>query len=289
MKKPSFEHLESLLAFVRHGSIEVAAQKLNISQPALSMQLKKLEEIFEYPIFEFQGKRKKLTPFGISVYEEALEIISNYNSSFEQLYRKYSEPKKQRLRIGCRRELISKVVESIRFEGSISFFPMSSEQGVDNLIKNGIDLAVSRIKPESPDIVAKKFFTSGSSLVVHKKWIKSKPSYRIISDKQFLTMTPGLAYGDTAELFKSWTNHLGLNFDSLNIKFRIEDWISLLQLVELGEGYSIMPNTVRSNANDVEHIEIPHDLVPANPHYFLFHRGLRKFPAFKDLFKSNLD
>lgn len=161
---------------------------------------------------------------------------------------------------------------------------MSSEEAVNQLTNNKIDLAISRLLPQSSEIVAKKFFASGSHLVIHKKWLKGSSISKFAIDKQAVMKTPSLVYGENAELFRGWVNFMKLNFEDFIIKYRCEDWVSLLQLIESEEGFSIMPDTVRSNLPQIEYFQIPRNLVPPNPHYFLYHKGLLKFPAFKNIF-----
>lgn len=286
MKKPELALLESFVAVVREGTLVSAAAKLNMTQSALSMQLKRLETYFEFPIFEYQGKRKALTPHGSRVFEETKKLLLIYDSAFESLNRSFSKAEGQTLKIGCRRELIPMTAKRIQFSGVVVFFPMSSEEGVKSLLAHKIDLAVGRIRPDSHEILAKKFFTSGSSLVIHKKWLKGQTPKKFASNKTALLETPCLTYGTTAELFQEWTRFMNLNPSEFKIKFRCEDWVSLLQLIEMGEGYSIMPDTLRSSSSDVEHFQIEQNLVPANPHYFLCHKSLLRFPAFAGLFQN---
>ena len=286
MKKPPVELLESFTQFVESGSLLKAAEKLNMTQPALSMQLKRLEEFFEYPVFEFQGKKKALTPFGVALYEESRIISENVKFSFENLHRKFSSAALQTLRIGCRRELITKTSASINFAGAISFIPMSSNEAVEHLLANKIDLAISRHVPDSNEIIARKFFTSGSHVVVHRKWLHGTPISNFFIDRKKVIKVPSLVYGSEAELFREWVKFMKLDFENFKIKYACEDWVSLLQLVETGEGFSIMPDTVRSNLPQVEYFQIPRHLVPQNPHYYLYHKGLLKFPAFKKIFKE---
>ena len=279
-----------LFCFVEQKSLSNAASKLNVTQPALSMQLKRFEHSFEYPIFEFQGKSKKLTIFGEDVYLNMKDILKKYEESFLSIDRKFSSAINQTLKIGCRRELITMVAQNINFDGEINFLPMSSEESIKNLIENRIDLAVSRYKPNSGEIASKLFFSSHSHIVVHKNWISEnlKPSF--FTNSQKMKAIPALVYGANAELFREWTKFLKINFEEFRIKYRCEDWIALLQLIECEQGFSIMPDTVRSTSTDILHVPIEKNLVPSNPHYFLYHKNLVKFPSFKKIFdktKSN--
>lgn len=64
MAKPTLRQLEILEAVDRCGSFSRASAELHLTQPAVSMQIKQLEEILGLPLFEHQGKRILLTEAG---------------------------------------------------------------------------------------------------------------------------------------------------------------------------------------------------------------------------------
>ncbi|EJW14925.1 LysR family transcriptional regulator [Paenibacillus alvei] len=66
--------LESFAAVVELTSLNQAAKRLNISQPALSRQVAKLEEELGVELFIRNGKRLELTRVGQLTYEFALDI-----------------------------------------------------------------------------------------------------------------------------------------------------------------------------------------------------------------------
>ncbi|MCK6598148.1 MAG: LysR family transcriptional regulator, partial [Bdellovibrionaceae bacterium] len=170
MKYPNIDLIQSFICFVDEKSLSKAASKLNVTQPGLSMKLKRFEESFESPIFEFQGKNKKLTLFGESVYSRMKDLLQKYEQFFQDIDRKFSSSVNQCIKVGCRRELITMVAQTIKFDGEIDFYPMSSEDSIKYLIDNRIDLAISRYKPNSTEISAKLFFSSHSHIVIHKNW-----------------------------------------------------------------------------------------------------------------------
>ncbi len=47
-----------------------AAERLNITQPAVTQQIHALEEYYGVPLFEFTGKKFRLTQYGALIYEE---------------------------------------------------------------------------------------------------------------------------------------------------------------------------------------------------------------------------
>lgn len=57
-------HLRALIAVVRHESFSRAARELNLTQPAVSMQIRQLERTVGLPLLERVGKRAFPTPAG---------------------------------------------------------------------------------------------------------------------------------------------------------------------------------------------------------------------------------
>ncbi|MBQ9195619.1 MAG: LysR family transcriptional regulator, partial [Clostridia bacterium] len=56
--------LEQLDAFSRTGTLSKAAEELHITEPALSRNMKKLEEILGVPIFDRQSRKITLNETG---------------------------------------------------------------------------------------------------------------------------------------------------------------------------------------------------------------------------------
>ncbi len=75
MYKINFNHLYYFLVISREGSIVRASKKLHISQPALSHQLKILEEDLGQKLFDRLGKRLVINSNGEAVREYAHKIF----------------------------------------------------------------------------------------------------------------------------------------------------------------------------------------------------------------------
>jgi LysR family transcriptional regulator, transcriptional activator of nhaA len=60
----------------REGSVTAAAEKLHVSQPAISAQIRKLERALGHSLFQRSGRSLALTPEGRVVQEYAEEIFS---------------------------------------------------------------------------------------------------------------------------------------------------------------------------------------------------------------------
>lgn len=72
----TLNQLDYALAVANHGSFKYAAEKKKISQPALSMQVQKLEDEIGIRIFDRTGSPIKITADGKLFLERAQEIIA---------------------------------------------------------------------------------------------------------------------------------------------------------------------------------------------------------------------
>lgn len=71
----NIKHLEHLLALADTGSFSRAAEKLFITQSALSRSIQSLEEDLDGKVLDRIGKRNELTPLGLDVVARARHIV----------------------------------------------------------------------------------------------------------------------------------------------------------------------------------------------------------------------
>jgi DNA-binding transcriptional LysR family regulator len=79
MRHATFRQLEVFEAIARLGSFTRAARELFLTQPTVSMQIRKLTEAAGLPLFEQVGKRTHLTDAGREVYRYARLIAGELN------------------------------------------------------------------------------------------------------------------------------------------------------------------------------------------------------------------
>ncbi|VEU83265.1 LysR family transcriptional regulator [Acholeplasma hippikon] len=78
--------LKTLIAVVDYGSFTKAAEQLALTQPAVSQQIKSLEEEFNITIFDKRKKKLELTPEGVLLvrYAKRIELLTdNMINSFK--------------------------------------------------------------------------------------------------------------------------------------------------------------------------------------------------------------
>jgi LysR family transcriptional activator of nhaA len=97
MNRLNYHHLRYFHAIVREGTLTRAAERLNVSQSSLSIQLKKLEESLECALFDRKHKTLRLTEEGRMVLdyaetifrtgEEMLATLQNQNKRYRDVLR----------------------------------------------------------------------------------------------------------------------------------------------------------------------------------------------------------
>ena len=81
----TFRQLKVFEAVARHLSYTQAAQELHLTQPAVSMQIKQLEEQVGLPLFEQLGKKVFLTQAGEEMYHYSRNIAHELSEAEEVL------------------------------------------------------------------------------------------------------------------------------------------------------------------------------------------------------------
>lgn len=282
IKNPTFDLLRVLIAVAESKNFREAADKLQLSQPGVSVKLKELEQAQVFPLFNLEGKKKVLTHYGRSLYEIAKEGTISLDRKIEDLQRLYSSASHLTLRVAGRSEVLEQIAPQLNFEGQTQYYPCSSTAAVEKLLLHEVDLAISYEQPDSTEIQSKKLFTSHVEFRIHKKFLKKKAlSLDQIKNHEFLLKTPCVSYLDSGHLLSDWAKYNSLMFHQLNVRHVAEDWRTIQRLVEQGHGYGIVPFYVQNHSSEVAAFEIPVDAISAIHFYALFEKNLKKLEAFK--------
>ena len=74
---PTLRQLEYVVALADHGTFVEAARRCGVSQPALSKQVREVEELLGVDLFERARPAALLTPAGVEVVARAREVLSS--------------------------------------------------------------------------------------------------------------------------------------------------------------------------------------------------------------------
>ena len=99
VRHATLRQLQLLEAIVRLGSFTRAAEELFLTQPTVSMQIKKLADAVGAPLFQHIGRRVEPTDAGREVYAASRDIL-NALSNLEITLADLKGLKRGRLRLG---------------------------------------------------------------------------------------------------------------------------------------------------------------------------------------------
>lgn len=148
------KHLSLFTKVIRTGNITQVAKDLHVSQPAISMQLKRLEQEVGVPLFTIVGRNISVTDAGLAFLEYAELILSLE----EQIYRTMEE-----FRLGNRGRIVvgaSSVVGTYLLPKLMLSFTqahsditvdleMKADDEIEKLVRMGsIDIGITLKAPE---------------------------------------------------------------------------------------------------------------------------------------------
>ena len=140
-------HLRYFVAVAAHGSFNRAAEILHLTQPALSRQVKDLEEELGVPLLVRGQNMVKLTESGDLFYEEAREVIAR---AHEAVQRVRGQARNETLRVGYAPSIIAGVMSAVleKFQSAtprvrIELTDLSSRE-INELASEGrLDMVIS--------------------------------------------------------------------------------------------------------------------------------------------------
>ncbi len=86
MRHLDLELLRGLIAVVEYGTFAAAAGQLHKTQSAITQQMQRLEEQVGLPLFEKQGRNKKLTRHGETLLEYSKHMLAIHDEAMRTLH-----------------------------------------------------------------------------------------------------------------------------------------------------------------------------------------------------------
>lgn len=151
MSRLNYHHLQYFWHVAKIGNLTKAAEKLHISQSALSAQIKQLEESMECRLFLREGRKLVLTDMG-NVTLSYAESIFNTGNELENLLRKGLESENKIVRIGVlstmSRNFIESFVEPVLNHSNFKLEIYANGQStlLNALNNHQLDLALTNIE-----------------------------------------------------------------------------------------------------------------------------------------------
>lgn len=124
MKQLSMDTLRTFVTIISQGGFAKAGERLGRSQPAISLQIKKLEQQLEQRLFTKVGQRYEPTVMGQWLFDKAQQILALNDDVFHYVAQ---DPLRGKLRLGIPSEFASILLPSIIGEFSAQYPDVSLE------------------------------------------------------------------------------------------------------------------------------------------------------------------
>nr|WP_314088802.1 LysR substrate-binding domain-containing protein [uncultured Shinella sp.] len=208
MTNLTLKQLRYFEALARHGRFRLAADACAISQPALSMQIKELEEELGNPLFERNARDVTLTAFGETFAHRVRDILQAVDELGE-LARAARNPFLARLRIGIiptvAPYLLPVIINDLNraYDGiQIDVRETQTARLIQELTQGDLDIAIVALPVSEPSLTEMKLFDEDFVLVRRREDEgKPVPERDALREMRLLLLEEGHCFRDQALSF----------------------------------------------------------------------------------------
>lgn len=260
--------MQILVEFARSKNMIEAANKLGLSQGSVSMRLKHLEERIGQTLFEMDGKKKVLTPFGAEMARIATEAYQRLQIELMEASDRLANPDRLAIRIGCRKEIFDRLVTRFKVENPLIFQDMNHLQVVAALHSRSIDLGITHQVPDSAELIARKLFSNHTVIGAHKKWGHH------FDDPEWLKNTPALIYKlKDPPFIETYLAKYGLMLNHVRVAGVCESWPALRSMLEEGKGFCLMPSEFQGKGGDCRFVDVDRNILPEQNFHLIYRKS----------------
>ena len=244
----NFIQLEYFRKVVESGSVTQASKDLFITQPAVSKQIRLLEEELGCELFIRRANRLVLTREGDFLYEHAKNIVTRINDLPSEMS-SFLHRVSGKLTIGCgphtsRTIMPDLIAELLRKYPAIQpvMFEKDWSESTEDLLTGKLDIVVGVTTHRSEKIIFTRLFKSRMVLIYSRKSPLAKEKE---ITPQLLEKQPCITYTDES-ILKSYLRTLPcLARSPLFLQTRYSE--TIITYVQKNMGYGIIPEYVLDN------------------------------------------
>ena len=170
------DQLRSLVAVVESKSFSAAARRLNLSQPAVSIQIRELEKRFGVSLVERLGKQIHATPPGRDLIDAARFVLQACEDA-EAVMRRYREGWMGRVRIGTTNSALTHLLPPVLRKLSTDYpgielhvTNLPTPESADGIRQSRIDIAIVTLPVDKSQLKITPLLTERMVAVIPSGW-----------------------------------------------------------------------------------------------------------------------
>lgn len=291
MKHATLRQMKVFEAVARLLSFSRAAEELHLTQPAVSTQVRKLEEHAGNALFEQFGKKIYLTPAGTELLQISRAIIQQFEAA-EHAMMQFKGVSGGKLNVG----VISAgdyffprlLVEfASRHQGvTLNFTVHNRAELLTHIAENLTDLAIMVRPPTDLDTVNQPF-------APHPYVIVAAPGHPLAGEKRIpmtrLMREPFVVREKASDTWHSMEEGFGGDLSGINIAMEIRSTETIKQAVIAGMGVSFLSaHTVSQELRGGSLCVLDVEGLPLMLNWYVVHRRSKRLPPVAQAFKEFL-
>jgi len=290
------KHLRAFIETARTGSVSAAANRLFLSQPSISQQIRALEDELNRTLFERHGPRMRLTPAGKALLDMARPLVDRLDALPDNFARRYGSLEGGEIRVAAGESTIMHLLPSLlmRFRHKhpgifVHLHNVTGADGLGMIRADQVDFAVGSMLEVPEDIDYRPIYHFDPVLIMHSDHPlarKRQPSLADISPHGLILPPQRLS---TYQLVDMVFQKHGLPF---RVTLEVGGWEVIKKYVGLGMGISIVTSICITKA-DRNHLTVRDmsDYFPQRSYGVVMRRGTYLSPQaerFIDLMSPEL-
>ena len=259
-------HFRYFLALAESLHFRKAAEKLYISQPALTRQIQQMEKLMGLQLFTRNNKQVALTPAGHFLRQELQTILQQINRVHEQA-QQIAEGVAGSIQIGYVGSAMQNIFPQLlpEFKRQLpgiqfSFQELDNKKQVDSLLSRELDLGFVRLQQVPASLKLRPVWQEHFALVVPKDFPLDQRSFKNFTQLQ---STPFILFEESYSP-SYYTTVMSIFADagfSPLVSHKTVHANTIFRLVEHGFGLSIVPSSLQKGYDlNVRFIEL--DQIP---------------------------
>ncbi|MNI22012.1 HTH-type transcriptional regulator CysL [compost metagenome] len=251
----SLRALRTLLAIAQHGSFVQAAQSVHLTQSAVSLHIKSLEEEFNTSLFDRSRRLPVLTDAGHVAVERAREIIALYDSIASEIGG--DNELRGRLKLGviptALTSILPRALATLGVEHPHVRITVASGMSAElatRLEAGDIDVAITTepVKPHPYGLVSTTLYEEGF-------WIIAPSALAGLPTRQLLEQQPFIRFDRRAWAGRTIERELRRMRLRVQTTMELDSQEAIIQMVTQGLGVAVVPLSSR-NLEQLRHLEI---------------------------------
>ncbi len=255
-------HFRYFLAVAEDLHFRKAAERLFISQPGLSRQIKQMEDDLNIQLFVRHNRKVELTPAGLYLKNELTRNLKKLDNILD--YAKLLQEGKQgRLDFGyvgsAMQDIIPNLLIQFKKEHPNTQFglkEMDNQKQIDSLLSHDIDVGFVRLDQVPRGLTTKPILKESFCLVLPKEHSINNTNFKglhQLKNEPFILFDPSYSPSYYEKIMQIFNEH---NFTPI-VSHNTIHAASIYKLVENGFGLSIVPKSLQKGYDmNVKFIEL---------------------------------